>query len=152
VVAVPVSNGTTLAGIYRGFVSLYRRNKTSRIPRMVAGSAYRKNPIVEAYLRNSPVCVDLKPHSIRETSVNEPLINWHSTDGDHGLRAIRESGGWAQHLSDRSMIASTRMLRQLDGFSVLPASTAGLMALIDRHQREPLPGDRYVAIITGKEA
>lgn len=151
VVAVPVSNGTTLAGIYRGFVSLYRRNKTSRIPRMVAGSAYRKNPIVEAVLHKSPTCLDLMPRSIRETSVNEPLINWHSTDGDQGLRAIRDSGGWAQHLSDRSMIASTRMLRQLDGFSVLPASTAGLMALIDRHNREALPGDRYVAIITGKE-
>ena len=150
-VAVPVSNGTTLAGIYRGFVSLYRRCKTSRIPRMVAGSAYRKNPIVEAYLRNSPTCVDLKPHSIRETSVNEPLISWHSTDGDHGLRAIRDSGGWAQHLSDKTMVASTRMLRQLDGFSVLPASTAGLMALLDRHYEDPLPGDRYVAIVTGKE-
>lgn len=151
-VAVPVSNGTTLAGIYRGFVSLYRRNKTSRIPRMVAGSAYRKNPIVEAYLRNSPHCRDLVPHSIRETHVNEPLINWHSSDGDQGLRAIRDSHGWAQHLSDRSMVASTRMLRQLDGFSVLPASTAGFMALIDRHNRDALPGDRYVAIITGKQA
>ncbi len=152
VVAVPVSNGTTLGGIHRGFVSLYRRNKTSRIPRMVAGSAYRKNPIVEAYLRNSPSCIDLKPHTIRETSINEPLINWHSIDGEQGLRAIRESGGWAQQLSDKSMVNSTRMLRQLDGFSVLPASTAGLMALIDRHQREALPGDRYVAVITGKQA
>ena len=46
-----VSNGTTLAGIHRGFVSLYRRGRTSRIPRMVAGSAFRKNPIVEAYVR-----------------------------------------------------------------------------------------------------
>lgn len=152
IVAVPVSNGTTLAGIYRGFLSLYRRCKTSRIPRMVAGSAYRKNPIVEAYLRKSPTCVDLEPQSIRETVVNEPLINWHSTDGELCLRAVRDSGGWAHHMSDKSMLASTRMLRQLDGFSVLPASTAGLMALIDHHAREPLPGDRYVAIVTGKEA
>ncbi|MGD8290139.1 MAG: pyridoxal-phosphate dependent enzyme, partial [Desulfobacterales bacterium] len=38
VISVPVSNGTTLAGIYRGFLSLYRRGKTSRMPRIVAGS------------------------------------------------------------------------------------------------------------------
>jgi threonine synthase len=38
VVAVPVSNGTTIAGIWRGFVSLYRRGKTSRVPKIVAGS------------------------------------------------------------------------------------------------------------------
>ncbi|MFC2166237.1 pyridoxal-phosphate dependent enzyme, partial [Acidobacteriota bacterium] len=37
-VAAPVSNGTTLAGIYKGFVNLYRRGKTSRIPRIIAGS------------------------------------------------------------------------------------------------------------------
>jgi threonine synthase len=33
-ISVPVSNGTTLAGIYKGFLSLYRRGKTSRMPRM----------------------------------------------------------------------------------------------------------------------
>ena len=32
-VAVPVSNGTTLAGVYKGFVRLYRRGRTSRVPR-----------------------------------------------------------------------------------------------------------------------
>ena len=53
-VAVPVSNGTTLAGIHKGFVSLYRRGKTSRIPKMVAGSSFGKNPIVQAYLRTRP--------------------------------------------------------------------------------------------------
>jgi threonine synthase len=43
-VTIPVSNGTTLVGIYKGFLSLYRRGKISRIPRMVAGSSFRKNP------------------------------------------------------------------------------------------------------------
>jgi threonine synthase len=43
-VAVPVSNGTTMAGIYRGFLSLYRRGKTSRMPRMVAASSSKKKP------------------------------------------------------------------------------------------------------------
>ena len=35
-VALPVSNGTTFAGVCRGFSSLNRRGKTSRMPRMVA--------------------------------------------------------------------------------------------------------------------
>jgi threonine synthase len=49
-IAVPVSNGTTLAGIYKGFVSLYRRGKTSRIPKVIAGSSYKKNPIIQAFI------------------------------------------------------------------------------------------------------
>ena len=60
-VAVPVSNGTTLAGIYKGFLSLYRRGKTSRMPRIVAGSSFRKNPIVQAFLKNTLTCEDLNP-------------------------------------------------------------------------------------------
>jgi threonine synthase len=150
-VAVPVSNGTTLAGIHRGFVSLYRRGKTSRIPRMVAGSSFRKNPIVQAWLKGDDQCDDLEPGRIAETSVNEPLINWHSIDGDLALQAVRQTGGWAGFGSDKSMTNHARMIREQQGLSVLPASTAGLLALIEQHHRDPLPGDRYVAILTGRK-
>ena len=151
-VAVPVSNGTTLAGIYKGFLSLYRRGKTSRIPRMIAGSSHGKNPIVMAYLRNDPHCDDLNPESIRETPVNEPLVNWHSIDGEHALGAIRQTLGWASNASDRTMLVYSRLLREREGLHVLAASTAGLIVLLERHRKEPLPGDRYVAILTGRKA
>jgi len=150
VVAVPVSNGTTLAGIYRGFLSLYRRGKTSRIPRMVAGSSHNKNPIIRAYVKKRPVCEDLPPHRIRETQINEPLINWHAIDGDHALEAIRNTEGWASNASDRNMATYARMIREKEGLNALPASTAGLIALLEKHRKEPLPGDRYVVILTGR--
>jgi threonine synthase len=149
-VAVPVSNGTTLAGIYRGFLSLYRRGKTSRMPRIVAGSSWGKNPIVRAFLKGLPHCADLEPTKIRETPINEPLINWHSSEGDLALEAIRATDGWASTASDRAMTGAAARLRKQEGLSVLPAATAGLLALFDRHRREPLPGDRYVALLTGR--
>lgn len=150
VVAVPVSNGTTLAGIYKGFISLYRRGKTSRIPQMVAGSSHGKNPIIRAFMKNIPRCEDLEPRVIRETSVNEPLINWHSIDGDLALEAIRKTKGWAAYASDKNMLSFSRLLRGREGLNVLPASTAGLIVLLDRHSKERLPGDRYVVILTGR--
>ncbi len=151
-VAVPVSNGTTLAGVYRGFLSLYRRGKTSRIPRIVAGSSYSKNPIVQAWLRNLPACEDLDPKRIRESAVNEPLINWHSIDGDHALQAIRASGGWAANATDRIMTGFAKILREQEGLFAMPASTAGIAALVERHRSEPLAGDRYVVVLTGRRA
>lgn len=151
-VAVPVSNGTTLAGIHRGFVSLYRRGKTSRMPQIIAGSAFNKNPIVRGFLKNSESCEDLAPESIRETAVNSPLVNWHSVDGDVALRAIRETDGIASYASDRSMSALSRTLREREGLSVLPAATAGLHALLKQHKKHGLPGDRYVAVVTGRKA
>jgi threonine synthase len=151
-VAAPVSNGTTLAGIYKGFLSLYRRGKTSRMPRIVAGSSFRKNPIVQAYLKNTPTCEDLNPQKIKETSINEPLINWHAIDGDHTLEGIRVTNGWAADASDKLMRAYARLIREKEGLQVLPASTAGLIALMDRHQRDPLSGDRYVVVLTGRKS
>ena len=151
-IAIPASNGTTLAGIYRGFVSLYRRGKTSRIPRVIAGSTYGKNPIVNAFKKNLQHCADLAPDRLRETVVNEPLINWHAIDGDLALTAIRESSGLASYASDKSMTQYAKALRECEGLSVLPASTAGLIAFLDQHRREPFPNDRYVIVITGKRA
>lgn len=151
-IAVAVSNGTTLAGIYKGFVSLYRRGKTSRIPRIIAGSSFGKNPIVQAYLKNLPHCHDLPPSKIRETPINEPLVNWHSIDGDHALQAVRATAGWAANASDRNMMAYSKIIRQQEGLSVLPASTAGLIAMIEHHKKESLPGDRYVVMLTGRKS
>ena len=150
-IALPVSNGTTLAGIYKGFISLYRRGKTSRIPKIVAGSAYGKNPIIQAFIKNTPGCEDLEPEKIRETAINEPLINWRSIDGDYALAAIRNSGGWAYYTTDKNMISHAKMIRDKEGLNVLPASTAGLIALLERHQKESLPGDRYVVVLTGRK-
>lgn len=151
-VAVPVSNGTTLAGIYRGFLSLYRRGKTSRMPRIVAGSSFRKNPIVHAFRNNIPSCEDLQPSKIHETSINEPLINWHAIDGDHALAAIRQTNGWAADASDRAMREHSRLLRDKEGLQILPASSAGLIALTDRNHRETLSNDRYVVVLTGRKS
>ncbi len=151
VVAMPVSNGTTLAGVYKGFLSLYRRGKTSRIPRIVAGSSFGKNPIIQAFLKNLTNCEDLAPEKIHETAINEPLINWRSIDGDYALEAIRETSGWGAYASDKNMISFSKILREKEGLSVLPASTAGLIALLERHRKDPLPSDRYVIILTGRK-
>ena len=149
-VAVPVSNGTTLAGVYKGFLSLYRRGKTSRIPRMIAGSSFGKNPIIHAYLKNSLRCDDLRPENIRETTVNEPLINWQSIDGDYALQALRLTKGWAAYASDKNMLNFSRLIREREGLNILPASTAGLIALINGHKKDSFPSDRYVVILTGR--
>lgn len=151
IVAVPVSNGTTLAGIHRGFLSLYRRGKTSRMPKIIAGSSYRKNPIVAAFMKKSRTCEDLPPEGIRETRVNEALVNWHSIDGEAALEAVRSTGGCAYHVGDRRMMSLSRLLQDKEGLHVLPASTAGLHALLSHHSDRDLPSDRYVVVLTGRK-
>ena len=150
-VAVPVSNGTVLTGIYKGFRSLYRRGKTSRMPLMIAGSSAKKNPIVQAFLKNKSSCEDLKPHVIKETQINEPLINWHSFDGEATLQAIRQTKGWAGDVTDKRMMALSKMLKEKEGLNVLPASTAGLAALAEPQFTETIQNDRFVVVLTSRK-
>jgi len=151
VLAAPVSNGSVLAGAYKGFLSLYRRGKISRIPAMVAGSASGQNPIVSAFLHHKNTCEDLPPQQIHETPTNEPLISWHALDGDQALHAIQHTKGWAANITDKQLIALANMLRDKDGITVLPAATAGLAALLQHPNHNRLQHDRFVAIITAKK-
>lgn len=148
--AVPVSNGTLFAGIYRGFVSLYKRGKTSRIPKMIAASSSRKNPIVQSFLQGLDHCQDLHPEAIKETKYNEPLINWHSFDGEEALYALRESNGEAFNISDKKLREMTSLLAKKEGFRILPAATAGLIALLELDEKMDFEPGRFVAVLTAK--
>ncbi len=148
--AVPISNGTLLAGIYRGFVTLYKRGKTSRIPFMLGASSVGKNPIVYSFNKGLSQCVDLKPESIKETVMNEPLVNWHSFDGEEALYAIRQSGGSAYNVNDQEMKITAKYLMAKESKNILPASTAGLIGLLKQHEQLSFAPDRYVAILTAK--
>lgn len=148
--AVPVSNGTLLAGIYRGFVSLYKRGKTSRIPKMIAASSSHKNPIVQSYLMGLEHCRDLNPQQIKETKYNEPLINWHSFDGEEALYALVKSHGEAYNVSDKKLREMASLVYKKEGFRILPAATAGLIALLELNEKLIFEPDRYVAVLTAK--
>jgi threonine synthase len=150
IVAVPVSNGTTLTGVFKGFVRLYRRGKISRIPRMLGASSYGKNPIVRSFQLGLDSCLDLNPEKIRETPINEPLINWHSYDGDLALNALKDSNGEAGSVSDRKMLRHARLLLEKEGLNALPASCAALAVLLQRQAGTSLPPDRYVVVLTGR--
>lgn len=148
--AVPVSNGTLLAGIYRGFVSLYKRGKTSMIPKMIAASSTQKNPIIQSFNRGLEHCEDLDPKIIKETKYNEPLINWHSFDGDEAIFALTESHGKAFNISDKQMKEMSSFLLKKEGYRILPASTAGLVGMLKLHEIEPIESGRIVSILTAK--
>ena len=148
--AVPVSNGTLFAGIYRGFVSLYKRGKTSRVPKMIAASSSFKNPIIQSFLQGLDHCKDLNPEKIKETVYNEPLINWHSFDGEEALYALKESDGSAYNISDKKLREMTALLAKKEGFKILPASTAGLIGLLELDEKLNLEPDRFVAVLTAK--
>lgn len=149
-VAVAVGNGTTLAAIHDGFKRLVAERGLGTVPRMVASSTPRGNPIIKSWKLGSRTCMDLRPEEVHETSVNEPLVNWHAFDGQRALDAIWESGGFATYASDTEMRRATSLTRTLEGISVMTASTAALVGLHKGAKKGLLVEGVHVAVLTGR--
>jgi threonine synthase len=151
-VAVPVGNGTTFAGVYHGFKMLFEEGETESVPRMIAASTSGGNPIVRSFLSGRRVIEDLSPMAIKETSLNEPLVSWHSFDGQLALDALWESNGWATYVSDHELVEFGRMLAREEGLLVLPASASSLAALARyaKHMALEKVDETFVAVLTAR--
>ena len=147
----PVGNGTTFAGIYLGFKKLYDTGKISTVPRMVATSTRRGNPIVKSFKMNSRVIADLSREEVKETDINEPLTNWHSYDGQEALDAIYDSNGFADYASESKMMEFSKWLRLEEGLHVLPASASTLAVMSDLADDKVVVKGSFVAILTGRD-
>ncbi|MBN1860580.1 MAG: pyridoxal-phosphate dependent enzyme [Candidatus Thermoplasmatota archaeon] len=149
-VATPVGNGTTLVGIYHGFKTLLDTNIIDHMPHLVGASTPGGNPIIKGFKTGASKTEDLQPIEIKETSINEPLIAYHSYDGDDALHAIYKTNGWADYASDACMLRFHTLLRDLEGLHVLPASASPIEALIKFKEHRVLNSD-YVIVLTGRK-
>lgn len=149
-VAAPVGNGTTLVGIYHGFKDLYDHHIIDCMPYLVGASTPGGNPIIKGFKAGASKTEDLIPAEIKESSINEPLIAYHSYDGDDALHAIYETNGWADYASDACMLKFHTMLKDLEGLNVLPASASPIEALIKFKEHRVLNSD-YVIVLTGRK-
>lgn len=150
VVAVPVGNGTTLAGVHRGFKRLRDEGETDKVPIMVAASTPGGNPVVDCFLNGERRIRDLDPSEITETEHNEPLVSWRCLDGQEALDALWESRGWAAYVSDDTLLAFSEILAHEEGLLVLPASSSSLATLADYTKNMPSGERTFVAVLTGR--
>ncbi|MFW9995732.1 MAG: pyridoxal-phosphate dependent enzyme [Candidatus Odinarchaeota archaeon] len=149
-VLCPVGNGSTLAGIHLGFKKLLEANRIRNLPRMVAVSTRRGNPIIKSFKSKSRDIIDLAPSEIVETRVNEPLTNWHAFDGQEALTAIYDSNGFGEYASDTKMLEYTRILKEEEGLIVHPASASTLAVLSSITRNDMALKGTYVAVLTGR--
>lgn len=143
-VAVPVGNGTTLAGLYRGFLRMYREGYATGVPKLVAATTSHANQLASLWLegRSGPV-------SVVETWVNEPLVAVKALDADAALEALRSTGGSVYTFEDEEMVEAALLMRALEGLPSLPASASSVLALAKLVWEEGAGGP-LVAVVTGR--
>ena len=56
----------------------------------------------------------------------------------------------AKYKTAQKMRKMSAYLLKKEGIKILPASTAGLIGLLEMHENQPLENDRFVAVLTAK--
>ncbi len=143
-VVVPVGDGCTLAGIYKGLREMHTLGLTTRIPRVIGVQAAGASPIAQAFRSGKA----LKPQGADTladgVAVGTPR-NWRKA-----LTAVRQSGGTMVTVTDGEILEAMGLLARTSGLWGEPAavtSVAALRGLIERG--EVVSTERILLVITG---
>jgi len=150
VVAVPVGNGTTLSGIYLGFVKLKESGLIDEIPKLLGATTASGNQIALSMRSGRGKLIEYDASTVQETEVNEPLISIRSFDGERALEAVLSTGGWIYEFTDGELVTLSNIFLELEGIPTLPASASSLGAIL-RLWREESEPKLCVAVVTGRD-
>ncbi|HYA33747.1 MAG TPA: threonine synthase [Candidatus Bathyarchaeia archaeon] len=130
-VIVPVGNAGNISAIYKGFREFRELNVIDSMPMMTGIQASRAAPIVDAFQQG---LAEIRPVTKPQTVATAIRIG-NPINAPKALRAIRESGGLAESVTDEEILKAQKDLARLEGIGVEPASAAsiaGLRKLIDQ--------------------
>src|SRR5215470_13564560 len=145
-VVVPMAGGSLIGKIAKAFCELAHLGwvEPKRV-KFFGAQATGCSPIADGVKRELPRFEPQKPNTIaRSLAIGNPA------DGPFALRLIRESGGWAEDISDPEIIDSIKLLAQSEGIFAETAGgvTAGVAAKLIQQGRIQ-PDETTVVCITG---
>jgi threonine synthase len=143
-VVVPVGDGCTIAGIYKGLREMERIGLTPRTPRVIGVQAAGASPIEQAFRS----CEPLRPGPSQ--TIADGIAVGTPRNGRKALRAVRDSGGSFVAVSDEEILEGMRVLARTTGIWGEPAATAAVAALPALLERGVIAKDEHVLlVITG---
>lgn len=150
-VILPVGNGGNISSIWKGFGELLGKKSERRPPKMVAVQAEGAAPIVNAFKQGNRDSIDM----IREPHTDASAINIGSpVSWKKALRAIYESDGLAEAVSDAEIFSAQKLLASKEGIFAEPASATPIAYLSSKLSmnpkvREEMRDSTVICIATG---
>jgi len=129
-IVLPVGNAGNITAIYKGFKEFMKLGITDRVPKMTGIQTEGACPIVKAVRERAD---DIIPEKDPETIATAIRIG-NPVNARKALKAIYESNGTADSVTDDELVQAQKWLAQLEGIGVEPASAtsvAGLKKLVD---------------------
>jgi threonine synthase len=145
-VVVPMAGGSLIGKIAKAFCELAHLGWVEpKHVKFFGAQATGCSPIADGVKRNLARYEPQKPNTIaRSLAIGSPA------DGPFALRLIRETGGWAEDISDPEIIDSIKLLAQTEGIFAETAGgvTTGVTAKLIQQGRIQ-PDETTVVCITG---
>src|SRR5713101_8101671 len=145
-VILPVGNGGNISAVWKGFNELHGLGLSKDKPRMIAIQAAKAAPIVHAIRDHaSRVLPVAKAETIATAIRIGSPVNWPKV-----LRAIRDSNGTAETVTDIQILNAQAELARDEGIFVEPASAASIAGLEKMVEDKKIDRrDTIVCVTTG---
>jgi len=145
-VVLPVGNAGNISAIYKGFRELRDLGLTDSMPKMTGIQAEGAAPIYRAFKEGRE---DIIPVENPETIATAIRIG-NPVSAKKALRAIYDTGGMAEVVSDAEIIEAQKFLAAKEGIGVEPASAASVAGLRKLAANGMIdPDETVVCVVTG---
>jgi threonine synthase len=116
-VVIPTAGGTILPKVAKAFQELETVGLVrGAMPKIYSAQAAGCAPVVHALHRGTDLIEPVKPDTIAKSiAIGNPA------DGYYVLKAVRESGGWGEAVTDAEIVAGIHLLARSEGIFTEPA-------------------------------
>ena len=145
-IVLPVGNAGNISAVYKGLCEWRDVGYIDTLPMMTAIQAEGAMPVVNAIKGNLPeVVVESSPETVASAiRIGAPV------NAEKALRAIRETKGTAESVTDAEILAMQRDLARYEGIGVEPASAASVAGIRKLAEQGLLdPREKIVCVVTG---
>jgi len=139
----PMGNGTLTRAVWKSFIELNKVHLINKLPKIIGVQAEGCPPIVEAFKNDyeKPIPIE-KANTIADAIACEDPI-----DGAEALHSIRESGGFAEQVSDQDILNAQKILGVNEGLYAEPSGAVSTACLLK--YKDKFKGKKVVCIVTG---
>src|SRR5258706_1055481 len=145
-IVVPTAGGTILPKVARAFHELQDIGLVEHQPfKIYSAQASGCAPVVQALHRGGDLISPVKPNTIAKSiAIGNPA------DGFYVLKAVRESGGWGEAVTDAEIVEGIKLLARTEGIFTEPAGGTTVAVTKKLIEQGRIPRNESIVIaVTG---
>lgn len=145
-VIVPVASGSLLTKIRKGIDELQKVGLIDHAHTKVSGAQAKGcSPIVTAFKNNT---LDIRP--VKPNTIAKSLAIGNPADGYYALKAVRESGGFLEDVTDEEIVEGIKLLARTEGIFAETAGGVSVSVLKKLVQQGKIDQEEQIVVyITG---